>query len=275
MLQAKNCFYVTCVCMIVVFSSVVSGQLMAEEDVDNLRDSEMVVALPSNGANAVQHGNDNKITYENSLSMPVSSSLSSAPASLASVNEDASGKAIDWPRPPNWVLWVSAFLAISKFFLDVVSWISSKFEKTRERNRSITDDFWYRTIILPIFLEPMLEFINEHSKKLRLIDDVYQKSPDEDHSDQYKSYLESFQSGLRHIINRALMLSASHESLYEVVSMKLDSLEDGVATHCVERAYGGGIEKVDFDNHLVTEAYFFEVARDIIVQLKERHNKLF
>lgn len=207
----------------------------------------------------------------------VSSAVTSAPENVTLVSTadvDNNGlvknSRTNFPIPPAWMLWVTAVVALVKFAFDLIVWIVSLFEKKKNLDRSILDDFWYRTIVLPTFLEPMMEFISEFSAKLRSLDESAGGA------DDHNSYLKSFQVGLRNITNKALILSATHEALYEIVSNRLDLLEDAVTAHCAIRALGKDVVKDEkFEKFSVTEARFFEVQRDIVAQFINHHRKLF
>jgi hypothetical protein len=172
--------------------------------------------------------------------------------------------------PSPLALWVSVSLATISLIVNALMSIyifrRDIFEKKQDRERSINDDYWFRTIIMPIILEPIAEFTDIYSNKILGIEE----RNNVENADEYKNYLDEFQHGLQIIISRCSLLKLYEDSLYETITSYFELLEDNVALHCLRKSEKlTSIKTTGSGSDL-----FFDCLRDVIGAIKVRHNKV-
>ncbi len=179
------------------------------------------------------------------------------------------------PSPSPWILWVTVFVALGTFVLRLYNYIVERRDKSRDRKISIEDEFWYRGVILPTCLEPLLQFVLVQSDKLHNLNNRFLNS-DENKNAEYKTYLDQFQKEKRSLENRSIVLEVISEEAYASVTKELDDLEDAVTTHCAFNSLGTNpVDGKSYDKFTVTEERFFIFLRDVYKTLVQEHGNIF
>lgn len=124
------------------------------------------------------------------------------------------------------LIWVN--LAI--LLVNIAIFLYHRYEAHKLRRIALKDDFWFRSIALPIILDPLKKFSDDQTRKIReLITDT---SAD---SEAYQSYFEKCQSDIHNLIAGCYVMRAHSVPLYEELIEQLELMEDKVAEYCMNR----------------------------------------
>ena len=121
------------------------------------------------------------------------------------------------------LIWVNATILV----VNVAIFLYQRYEAHKFRQIALKDDFWFRSIALPIILDPLKKFSDDQTRKIReLITDT---SAD---SEAYESYFEKCQSDIHNLIAGCYVIRAHSVSLYGDITEQLEQMEDKVAVYC-------------------------------------------
>ena len=129
------------------------------------------------------------------------------------------------PPPPSILLWATIIGVGFRF----VGFLWSLYQRRLDRERSIVDEFWYRTIILPICLKPLVDLISEYIDRLHKIDGstlLPMIMP------TLRDLALEFGVDKNRVLGRFLLLSAFEEEIYRKIGETLDALEDDITEYC-------------------------------------------
>jgi len=157
------------------------------------------------------------------------------------------------------VLWVSAFFSLCALGLGIYNRWYDISENKKNFARSINDDFWFRTIVIPVVLEPIVNFTNLFANKLIALDAA-------GNSSEYLDYLDEFQKELLIIQSRCILLDIYGQNLYSIIINDSEKFEDKVAEYCHKKSLG---ESVD-----VSHSFIFDYLRDVINIIKNHHRDI-
>ena len=134
----------------------------------------------------------------------------------------------DLPEPPpNIILWATALLVLARLLVLLLGLRQRRID----RARSIVDDFWYRTIILPLCWRPLFDLISKYVQK------VHECDPNNDIADTSKTLqllIASFATEKNLIESRFILLTSFKDEIYQEIRDALDQLEDELALYCAE-----------------------------------------
>lgn len=118
--------------------------------------------------------------------------------------------------------------------VNISIFVYQRYESSKLRRITLKDDFWFRSIALPIILDPLKKFSEDQTRKIReLITNTSMGS------DVYNSYLENCQSEIYDLMDGCYVMRAHSVSLYEELIEQLELMEDKVAEYCMTQ---GAIE---------------------------------
>ena len=106
--------------------------------------------------------------------------------------------------------------------------IYQRCESSKLRRIALKDDFWFRSIALPIVLDPLKIFSEDQTRKIRELITLMD-------NDAYDSYLENCQYDIYDLMNGFYVMHALSEELYNELIAELEVLEDKVAECCMNR----------------------------------------
>lgn len=152
------------------------------------------------------------------------------------------------------LVWVNATILI----VNIVIFVYQRYESHKFRRIALKDDFWFRSIALPIILDPLKKFSDDQTRKIReLITDT---SAD---SEAYESYFEKCQSDIHNLIAGCYVMRIHSVPLYEELIEQLELMEDKVAEYCMNR---GAIE-------VHTPSVFAHAHMEMISIIMKFHDK--
>lgn len=136
------------------------------------------------------------------------------------------------PSSLNYLLWVGVvggIVGVLGLVLRFCVLLRDLRHRRIDQKRSIVDEFWYRTIIMPICWQPLVELFNEYVERLHGMN----------HEEPLTNTLEAFQrltlgfsADKNRVLARFWLLTAFKENLYEMIKEKLDLLEDEITERC-------------------------------------------
>ena len=108
---------------------------------------------------------------------------------------------------------MAAITFVWKVYEHILEWVI----RTRERRLSVIDEFWYRTVLYPLAIEPLIKLF------LTLKDSIVDiENNQEAGQSEYKILLECFQKQKNDVVARSLVLEAVSSGLYKIISENLD-----------------------------------------------------
>ena len=137
-----------------------------------------------------------------------------APAQSAAVSSEST-----------WFAKIGGWLGLG-VILSLLTMAFARWDKANERLLSVVDDYWLRTIVGPMSVEPIFKFVLETSTRLA----TYAAAPPE--VAEWNTFLEKFKKDHRDLIVRARALAAIDAELYRCASGELDKLDDLITEHC-------------------------------------------
>ena len=130
------------------------------------------------------------------------------------------------PRPPDFLLW-AAILGVG---LNFIKFLWDLYQKRMDRQQSIVDMFWYRTVIMPICWSPLADLINEYVKHLHQMD---RKAPLDQTLEGMINLAREFGREKNLVLGRFLLLTIFKDETYKNIRDTLDGLEDEIVQNCV------------------------------------------
>lgn len=132
----------------------------------------------------------------------------------------------------------------------------NKYEQSELRKIALKDNFWFRTIALPMLLKPLQKFSTKQTVELRKIAGSTDAHA---HSD----FLKKFNTGLYDLLDRCYVINSHSVTLYKDLVTELQKMEDLVAEYCQEK----GKSNADIAHQ------FIRIYTDIISLLMKFHSE--
>ena len=163
--------------------------------------------------------------------------------------------------PPNILLWVTVAAVGWRVFV----WVSDLRHRHKEREQSIVDEFWYRTIILPECWTPLIELMSTCVGRLHQVDleldSMYV-------SGELQKIQLAFQSEKNRTIGRFVLLTAFNEEIYRRILKMLDDFEDDLAENFALVTSGTSSPSTSIEYY---ESLFWTKLADICKVMMELH----
>lgn len=158
------------------------------------------------------------------------------------------------------------------FALMTLAWNIYIFLYQRKKKKfEIADEYWHQKIMLPICLDPLTSFVEDRCSELRKINS--NNKDDSNAREIYTNFLNEFQEEKSEIIRRFYVLSDYSSDAYDVVSEKLDELDDVVTKHCAIKALGGDVSLNEkYNEYIVAEEYFYKNLGEILIKMRHIHS---
>lgn len=172
------------------------------------------------------------------------------------------------PPPANWLLWTGVFA----FAWKLIEWLYGRYERHRDKERSIVDEFWYRTILVPICWQPLVELITEYVARLHALAGRT-LLPDATASGLRDLTLE-FASDKNRIVNRFMILTIFDDEVYRGIRGHLDSLEDEVTEYLAHETHPSQREafarRIALHTEYVESVYWARL-KDVCTEMMKLH----
>ena len=141
-------------------------------------------------------------------------------------------------QPSPEIINVGLIIALLTFVWKLIEFLLNKRERVRDTRSRVKSEYWFKNIMMPICIEPLIDFIIKHVNKIHSLETTYFESPLEEKKESYNSYLNVFKDERNEILSRYMLMGSLSSELYENVSSKLDSLDDVVTQHCYLKSTG-------------------------------------
>lgn len=172
--------------------------------------------------------------------------------------------------PPAGLMWVAVVVALATLFWRVVTFGISRIDLRKERRLSVEDEFWFRTVIVPLCVDPLIEFIEWSTKEFRDLE----TGDGEEKPAAYRKALEQFQKRKEATLARFLMLQSLDGEIYPGVADRLDRIDDTVTEHCALNSLGEvAMDKAYIQFGSVEQAVYIELS-SIFDLLKSTHKSI-
>jgi len=167
------------------------------------------------------------------------------------------------PPPPIILLWVAviaSILAVLKFILDIV-------QRQSDKNKSVYDTLWYRTLIIPECWNPIVSLIAEYAEKLQSL--KTEEDPQRIENSLHTLCI-NFQKDKENITGRLILLRPFNELMPMRIQQVLDNLEDELMNFCASVSFSQKIEISIFD---YLESVFWTKLEEICSTMMNLHPK--
>jgi hypothetical protein len=114
---------------------------------------------------------------------------------------------------------LSLLLSLLAFVISIMSYASARYDRRKDNRKSINDEFWFRTVLLPAFYEPM-------SRALDQQDHLFEH-------DRQNFDIEKFNSAVLQIRDLSKWFAVVDTQIVEDIGSLLDGLESHVAHQVV------------------------------------------
>lgn len=135
--------------------------------------------------------------------------------------------------PPPWLGYITAAIALGVLLMHIAKFVSERRSDTKKRLDDINDAFWFRSVVVPAVIEPLIAFITEQADEL-------QKKNTGTKAD-YEAYLESFQKGKESISSRLILLNLVNKQMYNDAIAEFDEIEDDITLFCALKSGNIGL----------------------------------
>lgn len=123
----------------------------------------------------------------------------------------------------NSIAYISINVVLVLVNLGLFCW--NRYDQHKLREITLKDDFWFRTIALPMLLDPLQKFSTEQTTALRSMAGSTDKSA-------YAIFYQKFDAGLIELLDRCYVINLHSKSLYFDLVHHLQKMEDLVAEYC-------------------------------------------
>ena len=135
--------------------------------------------------------------------------------------------------PPPGFIFFTFILAMFTFGWKVIEFIVNRKDKTKEKLAALKSEYWFKYIIMPMCITPLIDFVMEHANKLYILNSKKKDGSDATViQDNYKIFLKQFKDEKNFISCRFFLLDSLEEELYKFVAMEIDSIDDIITQHC-------------------------------------------
>lgn len=121
---------------------------------------------------------------------------------------------------------VNAFLVLLN--LSLFFW--GKYDESKIRKLYLKDNFWFRTVALPMILKPLQEFSIKQTKAIRRMS-VSKNMKTSD----YDEFEKKFKSDIHDLMDRCHVINSQSIPLYNDLLGKFDAMERSVTTYSIAR----------------------------------------
>lgn len=170
-----------------------------------------------------------------------------------------------WETPPPILLWA----AVVGVGINLVTFLWGLRHRHIDRKRSIVDEFWYRTIILPICWKPLIDLINEYVGRLHEINsEVSLKAT----LSILQHFAAEFGADKNRVLGRCRLLEVFRNDIYKKIEETLDALEDDIAKYCGEiEQEANSVRTTTVTEHV--EHFFWSHLATICKEMMKLHPK--
>ena len=131
----------------------------------------------------------------------------------------------DIPPPPDLLLWA----AIIGVAVQLLALLWGFCQRHADRKQSIVDEFWYRTIILPVCWQPLIDLVSRHARRPQ---ELHDGTPSGITAGDLRNVALEFGVEKNRLLGRFLLLTTFNDEIYRSIVQELDTLEDEITDYC-------------------------------------------
>ena len=135
--------------------------------------------------------------------------------------------------PPPWLGYVTALIAFGVLVIHIAKFISERSSDRKKRLDDINDSFWFRSVVVPAVIEPLIQFITGQAEKLQKIN--------AGKKEDFAEYLKDYQKAKESISSRLLLLNLVNKQMYSDAVNEFDDIEDDVTLLCALKSGDSGL----------------------------------
>jgi len=131
------------------------------------------------------------------------------------------------------IMWCSLVVSILAFVISAISlWLHHRkysLEKSYrkiDKELSVEDQYWHRSVILPYFVDKLLECVDVWIEKVKNVSSIQEPIDDSIYSDRIDLLRDSIKRDLRQLCSRTKLLCTSTEETRSGIRNSLDEIED-------------------------------------------------
>ena len=219
--------------------------------------------------------------YIKSVQNNVSTTVTVAPAIRTSfpVITSASKKSESiWKRqPPPGFVYFTFFLAIVTLITNFLGFIVKRIDRVVDRIYLIKQEYWTKTILVPVCLEPLRDFVITSSKELSDLEKTKADCLVPLKRMAYENFMDKFKLDKDSLLNGFMVIHTFSPSIYKTIADLIDELEDDVIAHCYANSEDVDDENEYYENKnsQVTVMKMFTCFGSILSLVSENHGRLF
>ena len=167
------------------------------------------------------------------------------------------------PPPPPIFLWA----AVAGIGLQFIIFLWGQYQRYVDKNRSIVDEFWYRTVILPVCWQPLTSLFGEYAERLHEMD---RKASLETTLSNLQLLAVEFSADKNRVLGRCQLLAAFSDNICQSIEETLDVLEDDIAKYCGEVSQNSDFASTAIVIEFVTRLFWSRLS-DLCKEMIKLH----
>ncbi len=133
------------------------------------------------------------------------------------------------PPPPPLLLWATALSLLFRVFI----FFYERHKKRNERRSAVFDGYWYRIVLLPVCVNPLIDMYRRCAESLRSLA-AYKGQPAQYRKEKYQKFQAELASEKNKIVSSFILLSPFSTEIYGRIQTILDDYEDMLAEYCAK-----------------------------------------
>ena len=117
------------------------------------------------------------------------------------------------------------------FTIRAIDYLQKRKDRKNDHFSSILDEFWFRQVFSLQCIKPLIEFITLEMEVLQDLDTNGKNG-------SFIAYTDKFQSEKDKLIRKFMLFSEWNRSIYDLVSEKLDEIDDVITFYCAGKELG-------------------------------------
>lgn len=180
-------------------------------------------------------------------------------------------------QPPPGFVYFTFALALFGILTTFIGFIVKRIDRIIDRLYSIKQDYWTKTFLVPVCLEPLRDFVLKNSDAISELSIASSNSNTSMKKISYSKFEKEFKDTKNKLICYFTIINTFDSSVYQKITDKIDELEDIITKHCFANStdIDNNNEYYPFRLSDIAINHLFITLRDILVIISENHNKLF
>jgi len=142
----------------------------------------------------------------------------------------------------------SALVSLLAFVLAAFRIIDDWQYRSHQESQALFDEYWYRDVVLPVFLEPLLSHFRDLQSELKKLQQDLKEHDPKRRSEICKTFLDDYKAKKEHVVNCALVVESFVSKIYLPISGELDKADDLVTQFVANENLGVVKKLIDHSN---------------------------